>query len=92
VIKDLAIPVRDGQVTYKETFVSCVKRVMDHDLSDSDSEDEDDEDIGKRKRSWRRGGKRSSDESVKAEIDSRKGQVSRLCFALAVVCVSVFMR
>ena len=29
VIKDLAIPIRDGTVTYKETFVACVKRVMD---------------------------------------------------------------
>mmetsp|Transcript_64826 Transcript_64826/g.159576 ORF Transcript_64826/g.159576 Transcript_64826/m.159576 type:complete len:652 (+) Transcript_64826:132-2087(+) len=40
VIKDLAIPIREGnQVSYTETFVACIKRVMNHDIE----EDEDEE-------------------------------------------------
>jgi hypothetical protein len=44
VIKDLAIPIRDGKVSYKETFVCCVKRVMDHDIEDEEEDEEDEED------------------------------------------------
>uniref|UniRef100_A0A7S1E5W3 Ion transport domain-containing protein n=1 Tax=Hemiselmis andersenii TaxID=464988 RepID=A0A7S1E5W3_HEMAN len=43
VIKDLAIPIRDGKVSYKETFVACVKRVMDHDIEDEEEEDEEED-------------------------------------------------
>jgi hypothetical protein len=43
VIKDLAIPVRKGKVTYKETFVCFVKRVLDHDLYDEDDDDDEED-------------------------------------------------
>mmetsp|Transcript_14436 Transcript_14436/g.35315 ORF Transcript_14436/g.35315 Transcript_14436/m.35315 type:complete len:906 (-) Transcript_14436:124-2841(-) len=36
VIKDLAIPIRHGRVTYHETFMACVKRVLDQDVGDDD--------------------------------------------------------
>ena len=38
VIKDLAIPIRDGYVTYHETFLSCVRRVLDADNIEDEEE------------------------------------------------------
>jgi hypothetical protein len=43
VIKDLAIPVRQGNVTYKETFVCFVKRVLDHELYGEDDDDDEED-------------------------------------------------
>lgn len=43
VIKDLAIPIRDGSVTYKETFVACVKRVMEQEYEEDDEVAEEEE-------------------------------------------------
>mmetsp|Transcript_8880 Transcript_8880/g.23167 ORF Transcript_8880/g.23167 Transcript_8880/m.23167 type:complete len:1893 (-) Transcript_8880:370-6048(-) len=41
VIKDLAIPIRGGKVTYHETFVSCVKRVLDADVGEEEEPEEE---------------------------------------------------
>jgi len=42
VIKDLAIPIRgraeDAHVTYQETFMACVKRVLAHEIEDDDND------------------------------------------------------
>jgi len=43
VIKDLAIPIRGGKVTYQETFLSCVKRVLDADVGEEDDEEPEEE-------------------------------------------------
>jgi len=40
VIKDLAIPIRGGKVTYQETFMCCVKRVLDADVEEEEPEEE----------------------------------------------------
>jgi len=45
VIKDLAIPIRgraeDAHVTYQETFMACVKRVLAHEIEEDDNDFDD---------------------------------------------------
>jgi len=45
VIKDLAIPIRGSvphkRVTYKETFLACVKRVLAHQIHEDDDDEDD---------------------------------------------------
>ena len=40
IIKDLAIPIRGGNVHYQDSFLACVKRVMAHEVDD-DGDNED---------------------------------------------------